>query len=287
MEIVKISKKAYKELEYYDEGFEGCLYILELKNRWNKEKKLLKELYQLNDKTFSNKLLTISTLINYKHKLSCDELVLPEKLAVVGSQVMGFTMPYIESISLYDALKSDIPTKEKIEYLKGVGSILRKLEDIRKYSGFGEIYLGDIHEKNFIIDKDRKVKAIDLDSAKIKNNQPFPSRYLYTSSGIGNFPSKYPSTEYGINIANEDSDLYCYITLILNFISGIDTSKLSLKEFYNYIQFLSDKGISKEFLDTVEIVYSNKKNENPDIYLDELPKCLEKYKYDKYLKISK
>ena len=42
-----------------------------------------------------------------------------------------------------------------------------------------------------------------------------------------------------------DSDLYCYVMVVLNTISKVNMSKVSIHNFYRYINYLEDIGINK------------------------------------------
>ena len=61
--------------------------------------------------------------------------------------------------------------------------------------------------------------------------------------------------------------------MILNTLFGGGINRLSLEEFYNYIEYLQKIGISQEIIDIFEKIVSNTHNENPYQLLD----CLTPY----------
>jgi len=62
---------------------------------------------------------------------------------------------------------------------------------VRKYTYIKDFYLNDIHENNFVIDRNTdSVGVVDIDSCKINGNYTFGSRYLFPMSMIAN-NSKY------------------------------------------------------------------------------------------------
>ena len=305
METINITKKRFDSLKQYQlpnyvYNTEGTLYVLPLKNRWNTQIKLLKRLYLNSGAVFGNKLQTINSLIDNKDEIDVNEIVFPEKIATVGSEIVGFIMPLINSINLKTALMDDhISNERKIKYLKQIGNILEKMKLVREYTSINEFYLNDLHESNFIVTTDTDdIRVIDVDSCKINGNQIFTSKYLssksfinqiykyqknnafsypyaYSESGIkyrkysGTY-HKYSTNIEGSFIPDENTDLYCYMIVILNFLYGEDTSRFTFEEFYDYLSYLDKIGVSKEFIDIAEKLVDGSPNENPYLLLDSL-----------------
>ena len=297
METINITKRKFDSLERYNlpnyvYNTEGVLYILPIKNRWVEQTKLLKRLYLTNGAVFGNKLSTINSLIDCRNLLDIDEIVFPEKIATVNSEIVGFTMPLIESINLATALKSkEISNEQKIDYLKQIGAILEKMKIRREYTNISDFYINDLHESNFIVDKNNQVKVIDIDSCKINGNGIFNSKYLSSKSFIneiykyqkGNNKNaeykKYEQISYtypsynGMTsafIPDENTDLYCYIIVILNFLYEDNIGSFTLQEFYDYLEYLSKIGVDKKLLSCFEKITTNSQNENPYELLDAL-----------------
>ena len=297
MQTINISKKRFESLKKYQipnyvYNTEGTIYELPIKNKWETQMKLLKRLYLTNGNVFGNKLQTINSLIDSRDKIGIEEIVFPEKIAIVDSQIVGFTMPLIESINLKSAFMSkDIPNETKIYFLKQIGLLLERMKLVREYSGISEFYLNDLHESNFIVDKNNKVRVIDIDSCKINGNQIFSSKYLSSKSFINEICKyqkndgmdkykKYESEKYsyrkystdtsGSFVPDENTDLYCYIMVILNFLYGDNIGNFTIQEFYDYLEYLKQIGIDFEILKYFEKIASNSPNENPYELLDSL-----------------
>ena len=289
MKTIEISKNRFKELKPYvlpNEVFntEASMYVLPGKQAWLKELKLLKKFYLTNGPVFGNKLSTLNSLVDLQDTIGMEELVFPEKLASVSHQLVGFTMPLIDATNLKVILNDkSVPIPQKIAYLKEVGSILRKMQDVRKNNATKDFYLNDMHEGNFVLNKETgKINVVDLDSASIGSNMPFCSKYLSPSSPISTLEQKYKRSTMpctGIFIPDENSDLYCYNMMILNFIFGDDyVHRLPQEVYYSYMDYLRKIGMPRELVDIFAKVYYYSNNENPDYLLD----SLEPYVYRAY-----
>lgn len=299
MNTISITKKRFDSLEKYNipnyvYNTEGVLYILPNKTRWNTDNKILKRLYYTSGDVFGNKLQTINSLIDAKDELAIDEIVFPEKIATVSGEIVGFTMPLVESINLKTALKSnELTNQEKINYLHQIGAILEKMKLRREYTNISEFYINDLHESNFIVDRSNKVHVIDIDSCKINGNKIFPSKYLSSKSFIkevykyqkssttmnnkygsqecyDNEDLKYYQDSKGSFIPDENTDLFCYIVVILNYLYGENIGNFTLEEFYYYLEYLNYLGVPFELLSAFEKIVTCESNKNPYELLDSL-----------------
>lgn len=275
MKIITLSKKRFEELEKIrlsKEIFNTEAAIYDFNYRG--ENKILKSLYTLNGPTFANKLYTIEMLDSNKEYLP-SSFVIPDYLCTVNGNVTGFTMPKIEGTNLTTILSNDNANyKEQIYYLKKIGEILNQLHNIRKYTPLKEIYINDLHDSNFIVDNNnRELKVIDLDSCKIGSNKPFAARFL-TPFSIINGIEKYKINEdlnsNGHMIADSNTDLYCYCSIILNYLYGKKIGNMQIDNFYEYLNYLESIGINKELINIFGKLLDNCKNENPLNYLDSL-----------------
>ena len=286
MKVISISKKRFENLEKYQLpssvfNSEAQMYILPIKNRWETINKLLKRLYVTSGPMFGNKLQTLNSLIDLQEEIDIPEIVFPEKLAVVNYEVVGYIMELVESINLETALRScDVSPETKIKYLRQIGEIIEKMKMVRKYTKVKDFYLNDMHENNFIIDKKTdSIRIVDIDSCKINGNLTFGSRYLSPMSMVSNIPKYKPETNGicgGFITPTEDSELYCYIIMILNTLYGGGFNRLPLDEFYNYLEYLYSLGVDLELLLIFEKIFSNTHNENPYELLDTLTPVLQK-----------
>lgn len=279
MKVINITKKRFenlKPLELSSNVFntEAEIFLYPTKEAWKNKLLVLKKLYRDTGEIFGNKLYTINELIYRKDDIDIDELVIPEFLAAINSEIVGFTMPYIPNINFQDIMcSSEFSNKQKIVYLKEIGELLEKMRKLRKYTEVKDFYLNDIHESNFILNTlTNRINVVDLDSSKISNNLASPARYLTPMSQIY-FISKYEHKENsigGIYKIDENTEIYCYIVMILKYLYGSSVNRLSMDEFYSYLNYLSNIGISKELIDIFSLIYEGRDNINPYEYLDEL-----------------
>ena len=94
------------------------------------------------------------------------------------------------------------------------------------------------------------------------------SYYEEINKILGCLPHKYmiDKDEEKI-IPSINSDLYCYVMVVLNTISKVNMSKVSIHNFYRYINYLEDIGINKDMIYAVEKIYHSGDNESILPYL--------------------
>lgn len=298
MRVMNISEKRFKELvplelpeDIYN--MESDLYIIEEKTKWLKRKYILKKFCNDVDTVFSNKLYTINELIGKKDEIGIEELIMPEKLISVYGKIVGYTMPLIDNINFKHVLTSiKFSNEQKIAYFKEIGEILNKMKKVRQYTSITDFYLNDLHENNFILNKNTgRINVVDMDSCKINGNSTFISRYLFPFSPISDV-SKYVQLEQiqsvgGVYKIDENTDLFCYIVMILNYLSGTKITSLSIDEYYDYLSYLHSIGVSYELIDMFALVYTGHDNVNPYEYLDELVNVVGRSSYKVYEYIKK
>lgn len=254
---------------------------------------VLKIFYTKSGLYFSNKLYTINSLIDLKRQIDFSEIVFSAKLLIIDEKASGFTMPFIKGITLADLLKDgNINIDVKVKYLQEIGKILRKMAQIRQMNPNLNFYLNDLHAKNFIIDNfDNCLKVLDIDSCRIFENHPFLSKYVSSFTPIKDYLQKYNSkiklTCGGEFIADENTDLYCYVMLVLEFLYDGRVHLMSEKEYFDYLEYLKTIGAPQELVDAFAVVYSNEENINFDYLLDSIPYFLANANRDVYLKRTK
>ena len=266
--------------------------------------KVFKSLHKTKGPIFANKLFTLEMLNEYREILPSN-FVLPESLVSVEKEIRGFDLPYVKGYTLEAFLANPgINTKIKLEYIKQVGQILNKLSAIRNGTELDSIFLNDLHASNFIVDyKNQDLKVVDLDSCRICDSKPLPARYLTPLCLLNKTPGKnkydiyrkdlipdlqyqvystsksivyakgyykYPSyrDQLGYVNSNEESDLYCYTILFLNYLYGENISRFSLEQFYDYICYLGKIGFNRELLSAMIKIVTNVPNENIGPYLN-------------------
>lgn len=239
------------------------------------KEKLLKKLHRTDGIIFANKLYTIEALNANKDSMPSN-FILPESLVSINKKIEAFTMKYIKGINLSVILNNpDITYEEKIHYLKSIGRILEQMQNIRKCTNLNNFYLGDIHEDNFLVERDKQeVYIVDLDSCKIAGNKSFPGRYLTNSSLIKYNNTKYQTLSQTDDLADykidENTDIYCYIIMILNYLYDGRVDRLSLDKFYDFINYLEDIKVNIELIECFNKIVVGGNNINPCNYLDTL-----------------
>ena len=239
------------------------------------KEKLLKKLHRTDGIIFANKLYTIEALNANKDSMPSN-FILPESLVSINKKIEAFTMKYIKGINLSVILNNpDITYEEKIHYLKTIVRILEKMQNIRKYTNLNNFYLGDIHEDNFLVERDKQeVYIVDLDSCKIAGNKSFPGRYLTNSSLNKYNNTKYQTLSQTDDLADykidENTDIYCYIIMILNYLYDGRVDRLSLDKFYDFINYLEDIKVNIELIECFNKIVVGGNNINPCNYLDTL-----------------
>lgn len=276
MNTINISQKKLNSLERMELSknifnTEGEIYNFEYRGK----RKVLKVLFNSNGIVFANKLYTVEMLDYYKECLP-GSFLCPDNLVSIGGEVSGFTIPKFDGINLADLLKDkSIENKEKIYYLVKIGEILNQLKSIRDYGNLKQIFINDLHESNIMVNpRNKELKVIDLDSCRILNNGSFPSRFLGPTYFIDDKPHKYlynkDGNGYGYIVANENSDLFCYNAIVLNYLFGSSITRLSIGDFYKYLNYLDSLKFNKELLDCFSKLTLGCDNKNPVNYLDSI-----------------
>lgn len=220
-----------------------------------------------------NKEYILSNLMFYRNLLSGIPIVLPNKLIYVNNILRGYFMDFIKGKTLQENLDNSFTTsREKIRYLKSIGKIIEEVKQLRDENHLNNFYLNDIHEENFIIDTKGKIHFIDVDSIRFFDSKIFPAKYLRSTFPINNFHKYkwYYGFEYGDYVANYDTDIYTYIIVITNTLLGLNSCKLTIIEYFNFLKLLRNCGISKDLTDIFSLIYTDKPNINPYLLLDEL-----------------
>lgn len=228
--------------------------------------------------SFDNKVNTINYLLDNKDIINIDELVLPIDIFYLNRDTGDIVIKekFINNINFRYVLNSNLYSfSEKIECFKQIGLILDKMKNVRDNTNIKDFYLCDLYTDNFILNTDtNRINVIDMDSCKINGNNSCSSYYLFENNVIDSV-KKYKKkelswfTEYEIN---ENTDILCYIIMLISFISGCDINKININEFNNYMDYLVNFGLSNQLVSILARIYSNDDNVNPYLLLDELNK---------------
>ncbi|MBE6147979.1 MAG: hypothetical protein E7167_00490 [Firmicutes bacterium] len=253
---------------------------------------LFKRIITPDQEYFLNKLETIIHLMEQEKEHAFPQLVYPNGLVTINENIEGFSMPYVEGYNLRTILKSStVPFEEKKKYLVQIGMLLEEMRKYRLTGEYRDFYLNDIHEGNFVVDKKTgSIKYVDLDSAVIAGLTPDRSMYLKPLNKFHGLESKYPIMQesyYGRYVKpSDDTEIYAYMTMILNLISQTNTRILSPSELMDYIYYLEDLGYPSELMEAFKKIYSLDSNVNPYESLEDL-RDLSRGDYFVYLRTLK
>lgn len=237
------------------------------------KKKVFKSLHHNMGPIFANKLYTLEMLNTYKKYIS-ENIIVPDFLVTVDGNIEGFTVPKVEGENLEILLYDDsISRHEQIKALKQIGQILEDMKRIRNYTPLTQFYLGDLHAANFILkSSDNELCVVDLDSCSIMGNKPFISKYLTPGSRLISYDKdKYKLCDdynFGYIVPDENTDYYCYIMTILNYLTCGHVQSYSMDDYYDFLNKLNDLGYDRGLIEKFELVVTSRNNENPYEYLE-------------------
>lgn len=272
MNVISVSAGKFKNLvplDLTDINTEGVIY----KFPYAGKKKLLKHLYMNGGIILARKLYNIE-LLDSNSSVLPNNFVIPESFVSVSHKIVGLMLPYINGVSLKNYLSSDdFSVDDKIMYLKKVGDILDRMVKIRNYTELKHFYLNDMHESNFMVNFDSNdLSVVDLDSCKVNPSFSFPARYL-SKTGLHNYISKYVVDDYkngSYILPNRETDLYCYVIMVLNYLYGDNINNISLTDFYSYLNYLKYIGVDEDLVNCFYRIVSYGDNINPSSFLDSL-----------------
>ena len=267
MDIINMSSKQIVGNIVLDEyNRSGSIKIV---NYFNK-KMVLKRI----DFTRCDEIINKILFLNRYKNLMPSNFVIPEFLVLLDNKDLYMAMDYVNGNNLDDVLKDkNINICDKKKYLSYIGNVLEEMKCIRKNYLLNDFYLGDIHEDNFIVSND-KLYTIDLDDIKIDSISPIASylqvgslfSYLHTDKYIIEDYNPY-FVKYKVDY---NTDMYCYIMVILNFLYGDNVNNMNINDFYCYLDYLYKIGIDSSLLECFNSISSSDDNINPMNYIDSL-----------------
>lgn len=267
MDIINMSSKQITSnitLDSYNTS--GYLKIVNYFNR----KMVLKKIDPIRCDEVISKVLFLN---RYKN-LMPSNFVIPEFLVLLDNKDLYMAIDYINGNNIGDVLKDkNINIRDKKIYLSYIGNTLEEMRHMRENSLLSDFCLGDLHEDNFIV-SNKKLYTIDLDDAKIDSISPIASylqvgslfSYLHTDKYIIEDYNPY-FVKYKVDY---NTDMYCYIMVILNFLYGDNVNNMNINDFYCYLDYLYKIGIDSSLLECFNSIYSDCDNINPMNYIDSL-----------------
>lgn len=121
----------------------------------------------------------------------------------------------------------------------------------------------------------KQLGIVDLDSCRIGSRFSYTAKYLTPFSLVKTQPDKYEINQIigngpGYIVPDQNSDIYCYIVMILNYITGSIFKYFTIDNFYDYLTILSNMGINPDLLYLIEKIVTKDDNINPYEYLRNL-----------------
>lgn len=173
--------------------------------------------------------------------------------------------PFIKGKTLKDMLLENIDYRSKIALLKELGLFLGKIS--KSYPSLGFAF-GDVHEENFLFDS-QGIIGIDYENLSSDRYPWFSGPYSFYADPEIKKLDKYGYGKYKlITKASSDSDLYCFIIMIINTIAGRNMCGISKKHFFKYLEFLDNLGFDSHLLEAFSSIYSKDHVIDPTPFLD-------------------
>ena len=204
------------------------------------------------------------------------ELTLPQEIVVdKESRIIGYTMKYYsDACVLSDYLANDsIRNSMKLDVFVQLAEVIKRMP-------YG-VFIGDLHEKNVLVDGKGKIHLIDIDGfSQIHNQMTCPMEYYLSGTTM----KKYM---HGDTLKiSKNTDIFCYCCMLVEWISGIRMiQQFTQKEIYDYLKWIFDVSRNKKLVDMIRRLYEPKKNY---ISLTAIKRInanfIEKYSYMEYLK---
>ncbi len=275
MEIINFKRRDFSNFRQFK--LSSDILSTEASFYWLDDKHLIKRYKTLTRDYLDGAIYTIDNLTKYKSVINIDELVIPKSLMSINHRVCGYIVDFIDGVNLSKILYDPkVSIQQKMHYLKLVGMSLEKMQGVRDTTCLTDFFIGDLHEDNIMVDRNGEIRFLDLDSCKINNNVTSSSKYLteiWYCGRIECIDHKYIQTfdrfGYGAIVPSSDSDLYCYNIMIMNTLLQGDITCYGLADFNRYIDFLYNKGVSVDLVNSFSKLYSNLyPNENPYKFLD-------------------
>lgn len=267
-----------KKMNFTEEEFDSLVqknvdgYNTE-SNLYLYRKYLLKEFKNLYD--VERKRIVLDAIDQNRVQISQDleEILIPAFEFYVEDIYKGFGMKNLPGVTLEEYINdTSISFRKKLRVIIKVGLFLEKLDKLREINPiYQNLFINDLHAGNILVLPNGSIKILDVDSFRIGNQKGFPALYLET----------YPSPIYRIDKyhvegdrikANRESDLFCYIMLVLEVLTNRTFSGTSIPNFEYYMRKLKDRGLFPELVDSFKSIYDDRPNVNPVHMLKKIDK---------------
>ncbi len=278
MKRIDLTNKQYDQLRFVIFGEDTWHQEATLYSNPANEEELLK-IYNLSysHKYINKKIQSINNLMHFKRETDIQNLLIPTAAVYVENQFRGIAIPKIHgsNASVYLTSK-DIPLSLKIEILKQIGTILK---DVRTLGLKTNAY-ADVHGDNFMVEginlvnpelSNPRTIGIDTDSMKLYDSPGITNFYLYNNGNIYDI-KKYESNDFGMIKPDPNTDIFCFIMMILELISNEEFFyTIDINEFNYYLDYLDKLGLNSKLLESFASIYQNTTpNLDPLPYLDSI-----------------
>ena len=243
---------------------------------------LLKRLYVTEPKRVERKISTIEKLEDSELS-TYPELIIPNGFVTIQGVKSGFTIKEVSNCTNLHLFLEDnsVSREDKITVLKKIGELLRRVQRQGQ-----EFYFGDLQSYNFLVDKDLGIYVVDLDSSATSRLKPLETKYIIIDKKTYTV-SKYKVNRSGRAYPNKDIDLFCYNTMVLNYLAGRSLHRLDYQEYYDYLQYLENIDMPKDMIEIYTHHYTDKHNESVAELLDDLPDDYARADYRVYKALKK
>ncbi|MCI9279290.1 MAG: hypothetical protein HFJ02_00635 [Bacilli bacterium] len=258
-------------------------YSVEAKIRILNDQELLKIFHEVT----KEKLETLERILKYNKILNQINEFLFFKDYIIDEkthEILGIIIDKSYEKNLFEYAKK-AKFNDLIKVLKKIGQTLEHLKELKKaepnLKGFA---IGDLQERNILIEEEtHQIKIIDLDSCTFSTPTVYHSKNLV---GLKNtlFPSnlsfKYQLNNYKLINCNFNTDIYCYLMIILKLLFNYDitTSKINIQSYSYHIENLLNQGLPKPIYDSLMALFKPINNLNPYQYLEDIPYKFERKK---------
>jgi hypothetical protein len=234
-----------------------------------------KEYFNFNELTRKNieNLLVIARSAQME---AIEELAFPQEIIEKNGQVIGYTMPYYPGRMLLDYVNDETVSFEaKISCFSQLARVLSQLPE--------NIYIGDLHMKNVIVDTTGKIHLIDLDGFSVQQAHLLSCPL----ARIIQQDSRFQRTKYqknGTVIVSRDTDILCFFDAFLYLLLGrIYFTMYSSKCFLDYLNYLEQTSFPKALIEDIQTLFTDAPNRLTVSAFDAInPECAERYTFRAY-----
>ncbi len=258
-------------------------YSVEAKIRILNEKELLKIFYVVT----KEKLETLENIVKYNKILNQINEFLFFKDYIIDEkthEILGIIIDKSYEKNLFDYAKK-ANFNDLIKVLKNIGETLEVLKKLKKTEkALTNFAIGDLQERNILVEeKTHQIKIIDLDSCTFYTPTLYHSKNLISLKNTllpSNLSFKYQLNEYKLINCNFNTDIYCYLMIILKLLFNYDitTSKINIQSYFYHIENLLNQGLPKPIYESLMALFKPINNLNPYQYLEDIPYTFERKK---------